>query len=83
MLTQVADGVLVHVSEFIQSNSVVVQGENGVLLVDPGITGDEMADLSNDLRDAALMLEAGGPAMWQEMMVGLRHEHLGAEPALT
>jgi len=51
MLGQVADGVYVHESEFIQSNTTVVQGCDGVLLVDPGITGDEMADLAADLRE--------------------------------
>ncbi|MFZ3561692.1 MULTISPECIES: MBL fold metallo-hydrolase [unclassified Streptomyces] len=50
MLQQVADGVLVHQSELLQNNTVVVQGTGGVLLVDPGITGDEMACLANDLR---------------------------------
>lgn len=59
MLTQVADGVLVHVSEFIQSNSVIVQGGDGVLLVDPGITGDEMADIANDLRELGQPVVAG------------------------
>ncbi len=49
MLTQVAEGVLVHQSELIQNNTVVVQGRAGVLLIDPGITGDEMACLANDL----------------------------------
>ena len=39
MLTQVAEGVLVHQSELLQNNAVVVQGRAGVLLVDPGITG--------------------------------------------
>ena len=53
MLRQVADGVLVHESEFIQSNSVVVQGRTGVLLIDPGITRNEMVDLANDLRELA------------------------------
>ena len=32
-----------HQSELLQSNTVVVQGRDGVLLVDPGITGDELA----------------------------------------
>ncbi|GAB3607552.1 MBL fold metallo-hydrolase [Conyzicola nivalis] len=59
MLITVAEGVLVHVSEFIQSNSTVVQGRNGVLLVDPGITGDEMADLANDLRALGRPVVAG------------------------
>lgn len=52
MLKHVAEGVLVHESEFIQSNSVVVQGRSGVLLIDPGITNDEMAALANDLRES-------------------------------
>ena len=38
MLRQVAEGVLIHESEFLQSNAVVVQGRAGVLLIDPGIT---------------------------------------------
>ena len=37
MLRQVAEGVLIHQSEFCQSNAVVVQGRAGVLLIDPGI----------------------------------------------
>ena len=59
MLKRVADGVFVHESEFIQSNSVVVQGRDGVLLVDPGITADEMADLANDLRQLGQPVVAG------------------------
>jgi glyoxylase-like metal-dependent hydrolase (beta-lactamase superfamily II) len=49
MLRQVADGVLIHQSELLQNNTIVVQGRAGVLLIDPGITGDEMACLANDL----------------------------------
>lgn len=52
MLTQVAEGVLVHESEFIKSNAVVVQGPAGVLLIDPGITRDELAALASDLPGA-------------------------------
>lgn len=59
MLKQVAEGVLVHESEFIQSNSVVVQGRDGVLLIDPGITDDEMAALANDLRELGQPVVAG------------------------
>ncbi|MCP8999746.1 MBL fold metallo-hydrolase [Pseudarthrobacter sp. RMG13] len=59
MLKEVAEGVLVHESEFIQSNSVVVQGRDGVLLIDPGITGDEMAALANDLRELGQPVVAG------------------------
>ncbi len=59
MLKQVAEGVYVHESEFIQSNSVVVQGREGVLLIDPGITSDEMANLANDLRELGQPVVAG------------------------
>ncbi|MCD2441609.1 MBL fold metallo-hydrolase [Agromyces sp. SYSU K20354] len=59
MLKHVAEGVLVHESEFIQSNSVVVQGPDGVLLIDPGITRDEMATLANDLRESGQPVVAG------------------------
>lgn len=50
MLEEIAEGVYVHVSEFIQSNTVVVDGEDGVLLIDPGITRDELACIARDLR---------------------------------
>jgi hypothetical protein len=40
MLRQVAEDVLIHQSEFCQSNAVVVQGRAGVLLIAPGCTGD-------------------------------------------
>ncbi|MCR2808261.1 MULTISPECIES: MBL fold metallo-hydrolase [unclassified Microbacterium] len=59
MLTQVAEGVLVHESEFISSNSTVVQGRDGVLLVDPGLTVDEMTQLSHDLRELGQPVVAG------------------------
>lgn len=59
MLKQVAEGVLVHESEFLQSNSVVVQGRDGVLLIDPGITVDEMAALADDLRESGQPVVAG------------------------
>ncbi|MCU1516288.1 MAG: fold metallo-hydrolase [Pseudarthrobacter sp.] len=59
MLKEVAEGVLVHESEFIRSNSVVVKGRDGVLLVDPGITADEMASLANDLRKLGRPVVAG------------------------
>lgn len=48
-----------HESEFIQSNSVVVQGQAGVLLIDPGITRDELAGLSNDLCELGQPVAAG------------------------
>ncbi|MGC7095480.1 MBL fold metallo-hydrolase [Amycolatopsis lurida] len=59
MLRQVADGVLVHQSELLQNNTVVVRGRAGVLLLDPGITDGEMADLANDLRELGQPVVAG------------------------
>ena len=52
MLRPVADGVLIHESEFCQSNAVVVQGRAGVLLIDPGVLGDELATIADDLEQA-------------------------------
>ena len=59
MLRQVAEGVLIHQSEFVQSNAVVVHGRAGVLLIDPGVHGDEMACLANDLSDSGQTVVAG------------------------
>ena len=59
MLTRVADGVWAHQSELLQNNVVVVQGRRGVLLVDPGLTGDELTCLANDLRDLGEPVVAG------------------------
>jgi glyoxylase-like metal-dependent hydrolase (beta-lactamase superfamily II) len=79
MLRQVAEGVLVHESEFIQSNAVVVQGGAGVLLIDPGIQGDEMADLANDLRELGQPVVAGFSTHphWDHL---LWHAKLGEAP---
>ncbi len=49
----------VHQSELLRNNTAVVQGRGGVLLVDPGITGDEMACLATDLRDLGQPVVAG------------------------
>jgi glyoxylase-like metal-dependent hydrolase (beta-lactamase superfamily II) len=79
VLRQVADGVLVHESEFVQSNAVVVHGRAGVLLVDPGITGDEMACLANDLSDSGQTVVAGFSTHpdWDHL---LWHARFGAAP---
>jgi glyoxylase-like metal-dependent hydrolase (beta-lactamase superfamily II) len=59
VLRQVAEGVLIHESTFVQSNAVVVQGGAGVLLIDAGVTGDEMACLADDLSDSGQGVVAG------------------------
>lgn len=59
MLKQVADGVLIHQSDFMQTNTVVVQGSTGVLLIDPGVTRGELDCLVNDLRGIGQAVTAG------------------------
>ena len=59
MLRRVAEGVLIHESEFCQSNAVVVHGRAGVLLIDPGVLGHEMACLANDLSESGQTVVAG------------------------
>ncbi|WP_246277685.1 MBL fold metallo-hydrolase [Phytohabitans rumicis] len=51
--------MLVHQSELLQNNTVVVQGRAGVLLIDAGITGGEMACLANDLSELGQPVVAG------------------------
>ncbi|MBD7981621.1 MBL fold metallo-hydrolase [Oerskovia merdavium] len=58
MLKQVAQGVLVHQSELLQNNTVVVHGRTGVLVVDPGLTRSEMTCLADDLRELGLPVVA-------------------------
>jgi len=79
MLTQVADGVLVHRSELLQNSAVVVQGRAGVLLIDPGIQGSEMACLANDLRELGQSVVAGFSTHpdWDHV---LWHAELGEAP---
>ncbi len=79
MLRQVAEGVLIHESEFCQSNAVVVHGRAGVLLIDPGVHGDEIACLANDLSDSGQTVVAGFSTHphWDHL---LWHARLGAAP---
>src|SRR5919202_5068980 len=59
ILKQVAEGVLIHESEFLQSNAVVVQGRAGVLLIDAGVLGHEMVQIADDLRELGQPVVAG------------------------
>jgi glyoxylase-like metal-dependent hydrolase (beta-lactamase superfamily II) len=79
VLRQVAEGVLIHESEFMQSNAVVVQGQAGVLLIDPGILGYEMVALADDLRELGQPVVAGFSTHphWDHL---LWHARLGAAP---
>src|SRR6201996_7061733 len=79
MLKQVAEGVLIHESEFCQSNAVVVHGRAGVLLIDPGVLDSELAAIADDLRELGQPVVAGvathpplGHLLW--------HARFGAAP---
>jgi len=79
VLRQIAEGVLIQESEFCQSNAAVVQGRAGVLLIDPGVQGREMACLANDLSDSGQIVAAGFSTHphWDHL---LWHAGLGAPP---
>jgi glyoxylase-like metal-dependent hydrolase (beta-lactamase superfamily II) len=72
--------VLVHRSSFCQSNGVVVlDGASGVLLIDPGILGDELLCLANDVRALGRSVVAGFSTHphWDHL---LWHDALGEVP---
>jgi glyoxylase-like metal-dependent hydrolase (beta-lactamase superfamily II) len=79
VLRQVAEGVLIHQSELLQNNAVIVQGRAGVLLIDPGITSSEMVCLANDLRQLGQPVVAGFSTHpdWDHV---LWHAELGEAP---
>jgi glyoxylase-like metal-dependent hydrolase (beta-lactamase superfamily II) len=59
MLTQVGDGVWVRQSTWVWTNSIVVCGEDGLILVDPGIDGSELIQLADDLDRLGIPVVAG------------------------
>jgi glyoxylase-like metal-dependent hydrolase (beta-lactamase superfamily II) len=58
-LTQVADGVWVQQSDWVWTNATVVQGNDGALLVDPGIDGSELERLADGLDRLDIQVVAG------------------------
>lgn len=58
-LEQVADGVWVRQSEWVWSNSVVVRGEDGLIVVDPGINGSELDQLADAVEQLGVPVVAG------------------------
>jgi glyoxylase-like metal-dependent hydrolase (beta-lactamase superfamily II) len=79
VLQRIIEGVFVHESEFIQSQTTVVQGPNGVLLIDPGITEKDLTDLADDLRELGQPVVAGFSTHpdWDHV---LWHERFGDAP---
>ena len=59
MLTEVADGVWVRQSGWVWTNSIVVRGEEGLIVVDPGIEGSELDQLADDLEGLGIPVVAG------------------------
>jgi glyoxylase-like metal-dependent hydrolase (beta-lactamase superfamily II) len=59
MLEEVADGVWVRQSEWVWSNAIVVRGEDGLTLVDPGIDGSDLNELADDLDRLDIPVVAG------------------------
>jgi glyoxylase-like metal-dependent hydrolase (beta-lactamase superfamily II) len=59
MLKQVADGVWVRQSEWVWSNAVVVRGDGGLVLVDPGIDGADLNQLADDVDRLGIPVVAG------------------------
>jgi glyoxylase-like metal-dependent hydrolase (beta-lactamase superfamily II) len=59
MLNEVADGVWVRQSEWVWTNSIVVRGDDGLIVVDPGIHGPELAELADDIAALGIPVVAG------------------------
>ncbi len=59
MLNQVADGVWVRQSAWVWSNAIAVRGEEGLILVDPGIDGSDLDQLADELDRFGLPVVAG------------------------
>jgi glyoxylase-like metal-dependent hydrolase (beta-lactamase superfamily II) len=59
MLNQVADGVWVRQSEWVWSNAVVLRGDEGLVVVDPGIDGSDLNQLADDVAGLGVPVVAG------------------------
>ena len=69
---------MVHQSEVLQNNTVVVQGPTGVLVVDAGITAAEMRCLATDLREVGPVV--AGFSTHPDWDHVLWHDELGDAP---
>ncbi len=59
MLNRVADGVWVRQSEWVWSNAIAVLGDEGLILVDPGIDGADLTELADDVDRLGIPVVAG------------------------
>jgi len=79
MLNEIAAGVWVHSSEFVLSNTVVVRGNQGALLIDPGITATELECIADDLSGLGLTV-VGGFSTHPDWDHVLWHDRFGVVP---
>jgi glyoxylase-like metal-dependent hydrolase (beta-lactamase superfamily II) len=79
MLTEVGDGVWVRQSEWVRSNAVVVRGDEGLIVVDPGIDGADLDELADDVERLGIPVVAGFSTHlhWDHL---LWHPRLGDVP---
>jgi glyoxylase-like metal-dependent hydrolase (beta-lactamase superfamily II) len=72
MLNQVADGVWVRQSAWVWSNAIVVRGEGGLILVDPGIDGSDLNELADDVDRLGIPVVAGFSTHphWDHLLLG-------------
>jgi glyoxylase-like metal-dependent hydrolase (beta-lactamase superfamily II) len=59
VLSEVAEGVWVRQSAWVWSNSTVLRGDDGLVLVDPGIDGSELDQLADDVERLGIPVVAG------------------------
>jgi glyoxylase-like metal-dependent hydrolase (beta-lactamase superfamily II) len=59
VLREVAEGVWVRQSAWMWTNSIVVRGDDGLVVIDPGIHGAEMAELAEDIGRLGIPVVAG------------------------
>jgi glyoxylase-like metal-dependent hydrolase (beta-lactamase superfamily II) len=58
-LVQVAEGVWVRQSAWMWTNSIVVRGDDGLILIDPGVDGSELNRLAEDVSQLGIPVIAG------------------------
>jgi glyoxylase-like metal-dependent hydrolase (beta-lactamase superfamily II) len=59
MLNEVAEGVWVRQSEWVWTNSIVVRGDEGLVVIDPGVHGAELDDLADEIERLGIPVVAG------------------------
>ena len=79
VLNEVADGIWVRQSEWVWSNATVVRGDDGLVVVDPGISGSDLTELADDVDRLGIPVVAGFSTHphWDHL---LWHPRLGAVP---